>query len=65
MRGGQTEVASVAYAVPARPETRKTKRKESFRKTIRVDLQNIDHSICGPACEKRETPSPLRRLNEE
>ena len=61
----ETAVASGAYAVPARPEARKTKRKESFRKTIQVDLKNIDHYICGLSCEKRKTTVPIRRLNEE
>ena len=47
------------------PRLKHKRKRESFRKTIKVDLTQIDHTICGPPCKTVLIHPDILALNKE
>ena len=47
------------------PRLKSKRKRDSFRKTIQVDLTQIDHTICGPPCANKPIPPDVLVLNKE
>ena len=62
----ELQESPVVLQYPSRqPLNFKRKKKDSPRSKVQVDLKNIDHTICGPACQEVPVPETILALNQE